>query len=94
MSIIGKANTERKNDGKIDTSLIYSRVIALQMTNSALSIDEVLKYVLAPMPTSMFKVTGNLRTCKTKSDLKGVASYVPRVSSNEVDAEIVDGVQS
>ena len=41
MSIIGKANTERKSDGKIDTSLIYSQVIALQMTNSALSIEEV-----------------------------------------------------
>ena len=46
MSIIGKANTERKSDGKIDTSLVYSRVITLQMTNSALRIDEVLSMCL------------------------------------------------
>ena len=54
------------------------------MTNAALSIDEVLKYELAPIQTSMFKEPGNLRICETKSDLKDIAaSYVPQVSSNE-----------
>ena len=42
----------------IDASLIYSRVIALQLTNNALEIENVFKFELAPIPTSMFEDTG------------------------------------
>ena len=59
------------------------------MTNAALSIDEVLKCKLAPIPISMFKEPENLRIFKTKSDLKEIASYVPQVSSNEPDVAIL-----
>ena len=38
----------------IDTALMYSRVAALQLTHDGMKIDNVLKYELAPIPTSVF----------------------------------------
>ena len=38
----------------IDTALAYSRVVALQLTNDAMNIENVPKYELAPIPTSIF----------------------------------------
>lgn len=52
-----------------DTTLIYSRVIALQRSRDV-SMDEVLKFELAPIPTSMFLDSGDMRTSGSKSVLK------------------------
>ena len=45
----------------IDTSLIYSRVIALQLTNAAMTVEKVFKHELTPIPTSIFNDDGDLR---------------------------------
>ena len=50
----------------IDTSLIYSRAIALQLTNNAMKVENVFKYELSPIPTSIFEDTGNLRPAKSR----------------------------
>ena len=54
----------------IGTSLIYSRVTALQLTHEAMKIENVFQFDLAPIPTSIFEDTGALRPPRSKSDLK------------------------
>ena len=56
----------------IDTSLIYSRVIALQLKNVALRVENVFSFELSPVPTSMFDDTGDIRSAKSKSSLNNI----------------------
>ena len=53
----------------IDTSPIYSRVIVLHLTNVAVKVKNIFRYELAPIPTSIFEDTGDLRAAKSKSNL-------------------------
>ena len=46
-----------------DVNLIYSRVLGLQQTRN-IDLAYVLKHELAPMPTSMFKDSGEMRIAK------------------------------
>ena len=56
----------RVNDEEIiDTSLIYSRVFAMQLI-----VENVFKHELAPIPTSIFNNDGDLRPAKSKADMK------------------------
>ena len=52
-----------------DTNLIYSRVMGLQSSRD-ISMKDVLKYELSPVPTSMYEDNGGMRITKTKSVLK------------------------
>ena len=52
-----------------DTNLIYSRVLGLQKVRD-ISLKDILKFELAPVPPSMFEENGDLRITKTKSVLK------------------------
>ena len=53
-----------------DTTVIYSRVIAIQGSSRELDLKKVLSYELAPVPASMFHDSGAARMCKAKSDLR------------------------
>ena len=43
-----------------DTNLIYSRFIRLKASGRDMNLNEVLKYELAPIPTSMFINNGEM----------------------------------
>ena len=53
-----------------DTNLIYSRVIGLQAREWDIDIKDSLGHELAPVSTSMFDDTGDMRIAKSKSTLK------------------------
>ena len=44
----------------IDVSLIYSRVIAIQLSTETLKVKNVFNFELYPVPTSMFDDTSNM----------------------------------
>ena len=52
-----------------DVNLIYSRVLGIQQSRE-IDFKDVLKHELAPIPTSMFKDTGEMRIATGKSSLK------------------------
>ena len=64
-----------------DTSLIYSRVVAMELTNAAMAVKNVLMYELACLPNSIFNDEGDLRLSKVKgrpekdSKIRGVKSH-------------------
>ena len=60
----------------IDTSLMYFRVIALQLTNKALKVENVFNFELSPVSTSMFDDTGDMRSAKSKSSLNKIKSVI------------------
>lgn len=61
----------RVNDEEIiDTSLICSIVIAMQLTNAAMTAENVFKHELAPIATSIFNDDGDLTPAKSKTVLK------------------------
>jgi len=53
-----------------DTGLIYSRLTGLLASGRDVCIQDVLRYELAPVPTSMFTDSGEMRVAKGKSTLK------------------------
>ena len=55
-----------------DTNLIYSRLIVLQASGQDIDIKDVLGHELAPVPTSMFDDTGDMRIAKSKSTWKNI----------------------
>lgn len=72
-----------------DTNLIYSRVVGLQSSRS-LGMDEVLKFELSPVPSSMFEENGDMRIAKNKSVMKRLLQ-VPSTHDNNATAVVVDG---
>ena len=57
------------NSKLYDTDLIYSRVIGLH-TSRNMSMKEVLKFELSPIPTSLYEDSGDMRLAKAKSVFK------------------------
>ena len=51
----------------IDISLIFSRVIVLQLANKALKVENVFSFELYPIPTLLFRDTGNMSSKKFTS---------------------------
>ena len=91
MSILQKS--VRVNDEEIiDTSLIDSRVIAIQLTNTAMTVENVFKHKLAPVPTSIFNDDGDLRPAKSKTDMKRTPEFkVSTRTMNKPELTIIDG---
>ena len=56
----------------IDTSFIYSREIAIQLTNEILKVKNAFSFELSPVPTSMFDDIGDMRSAKSKSGLNNI----------------------
>ena len=50
----------------IDTSLIYSRVIAMQLTNVSVTVENIFKHELALISISIFNDNNDFETCKVK----------------------------
>ena len=57
----------------IETSLIYSRVIVLQLTNKSLKVENVFRFELYPVPTLMFDGTGNMSSEKSASSFSDIS---------------------
>ena len=72
--------------------LIFARVAAL-MSTRAINLNDVLKYELAAVPTSIFdEKSGELRTLKSKSILKRrLQVEVTNPSRGTGDAVVIDG---
>ena len=49
----GKDGVKVGDVNVLDTTLIYSRVMVLQMTNTIIEADVLFSYELAPLPTFM-----------------------------------------
>ena len=75
-----------------ESGLMYARVTAL-MSIRAINLNEVLKYELAAVPTSIFDMkSGELRISKSKSILKQILQVeVTNPSRGTGDAVVIDG---
>ena len=75
-----------------DSGLIFARVMALMSTRAS-NLNDVLKYELAAVPTSIFdEKSGELRTSKSKSILKRrLQVEVTNPSRGIGDAVVIDG---
>ena len=75
-----------------DSGLIVARVTAL-MSTIAIYLNDVLKYELVAVPTSIFdEKSGELRTLKSKSILKRrLQVEVTNPSRGTGDAVVIDG---
>ena len=73
-----------------NTELIFSRVLYL-LNVDQIELESIFNYELAPLPTSMFKDTGEPRFTTTKSVLKNKLKV--EVSSRNIKSEavVVDG---
>lgn len=54
----------------IETSFIYSRVIAMQWANEASAVENLFKHELTSILNSVFNDDSDLRLAKSKADLK------------------------
>lgn len=91
------ADTKKSvNIGKqkvFDTNLIYSRVICLQASNRDIDIDNLMSHELAPLPTSLFADSGDMRISTSKSILKRdmKIEVSSRVAYEEIKVTVIDG---
>ena len=78
-----------------DTNLIYSGIVGLQASGRDMNLKEVLKYELAPNPTSMFTNNGDMRLATSKSTLKNelkfevTGRYAPKATSGIIDGSAI-----
>ena len=54
----------------LNTELIYTRVIDIQVSSPKIDIKQLLSYELSPVPTAMFSESGEMKVAKAKSVLK------------------------
>ena len=68
---INSAKKSVKVGGKdiYDVNLIYSRVLGLQQSRD-IDLADILRHELSPLPTSLFKESGEMRIATGKSVLK------------------------
>ena len=91
MSILQKS-IQANDEEIIDTSLIYSRVIALQLTNAAMIVENVFKHELPPIPTSIFNDDSDLRPAKSKAGMKRtLESKASTHTMSKWELTIIDG---
>ena len=76
----------------IDTSLIYSRVIAIQLTNKAMTVGNIFKYELPPIPTALFNDEDKMIAAKSKSDPKSLlGTKVSSCGLSKPNLTVIDG---
>ena len=56
-----------------------------------MKIEQVLKFELSPIPTSMFNENGLLRPAKTKSDLQSIGSTISFRNAHQPNLVLIDG---
>ena len=74
-----------------DTNLIYSPINGLQASGRDLNLEEGLQYELAPVPTSMFSSTGDMKLATNKSMLKNKLKMEATTKSLPKPNHIIDG---
>ena len=78
-----------------DTNLIYSRITGIQASGRDMNLNEVLKYELAPIPTSMFTNNGEMQlttgksALKNKLKVKATERYAPKATSVSIDGSAI-----
>ena len=78
----------------LNTTLLFSRVIGLQASSrETIDIRNLLSYELAPVPTSMFTDSGDMRIGKSKEQLKTQlqVELSTRKTSQEIQCRVLDG---
>ena len=91
--------TESKKHVKVgdlkvfDTNLIYNRVVGLQASSRDIDILRLLSHELAPVPTSMFTDSGDMRICTAKSVLKKLLQSEVSIRNieKEITCTVIDG---
>lgn len=86
----GKKNIEINKIPIYDTELVYSRVLGL-ILNRTIDLKAVLSHELAPIPTSMFADSGEMRIGKSKSTLKRKLQIETSSRGIHGDVQILDG---
>ena len=84
---------KRKNsneDEMYNTEMLYSRATCLLSTNQ-ISLDDLFKYELSPIPLSMFRATGEGRFPSNKSSLRNKLKVKISKRNIKSDAIIIDG---
>ena len=66
----GKNSVKVDDVNVLDTTSIYSRVMALQMTNTIIEVKVFFSYELTPFPTSMFDEFSEILVDKSKAKLR------------------------
>lgn len=76
-----------------DMNVIYARVIGQQSSGRDVDIKDVLSYELAPVPTSMFDPTGEMRAATSKSSLKRqlLVEVSARTTASGTSVIVIDG---
>ena len=88
----GKSSAKVGDVDGLDTTLIYSRVVALQMTNTIIEVKLLFSYELAPLQTSMFDKFGEIRVDKSKAKLrKLLAKEASARNISKPDLVVLDG---
>ena len=88
---VSKKSIQIGNVHVFDTTLIYSRVIALQLSRDV-SREEVLKFELTLIPAAMFLDSGEMRTSGSKSVLKNKLSAQRSSRTTETpNVIVIDG---
>ena len=81
-----------------DINLVYSTIIVLKASCQDMNLNEVLKYELAPIPTSMLTNNGEMRLATSKSTLKSklkvelTGRYAPKATSVIIDGSAISWV--
>ena len=73
-----------------NTELIFSRVMYL-MSMGQIELEDIFNYELSPIPTSLFKNTGEPRYPKNKSDLKNKLKVEISSRGTTPDSVFIDG---
>ena len=86
-----KRRTRIGSNATYDTSLIFTRVMCL-MASRDVDVKDVFRHELAPIPTSLFTDSGDMRLTKTKSILKRKLQVEKSGRTlQKPDAVVIDG---
>ena len=90
MKETGKSGTKNKTVEVYNTKIIFSRVMYL-LSAGHIQMEDLFKYELAPVPTALFKDTGEGRYPTSKAVLKNALKVGVSTRTTVPDAIIIDG---
>ena len=70
----GKKRVKQGDTEVYNTQAIFARVMCL-LSAGQINLEDIFKYELAPVPTSLFDETGDGRYAKQKADLKNKLKF-------------------
>ena len=86
----GKKSVKVGDKDVYDVHVIYTRILGLQQSRD-IDLTDVLKHELSPLPTSVFKETGEMRIATGKASLKNKLKVTVSARHVQPDATIMDG---